>query len=757
MGPISGPPSSSTTRRRSASPARTPSWWSMGLPPDVTITQKPSDPSNDTSPSFSFLRRNPTAASPASSTPASLPAAASPKSYPSLAEGRTPSPSRRPTLPGTPGPRRPTPGRSTPRPRPRRSRSKPPDPTNDSSPTFSFSSGEPGSTFACHLDDAAFAPCTSPKTYTDLADGSHTFAVRATDAAGNAGADTTYTWTIDTAAPTVTITQQAQRRRATSSRPPSPSPPASRNLRMQARRSGALPRARSPKSYARPCRRHAQLRGQGDRRCRQRRARDDLHLDDRHGRADDDDHRQARRSEQRHLAELRLRGERARRARVPIGRRALRALHVAEDLHRRCRRRAHLLRRGIDAAGNAGAASTYSWTIDVVAPSTTISVKPADPTQQHVAELLVHGERERQPFLLQNRRRGLRAVRLTEDLHDPRRRLAHLCGQRHRHRPATPARTRRTPGRSTPLRRRRRSRVSRQIRATTPPPASPSLRARPAARSRASSTLQPSLPASPRRAMPGSPRARTPLPSGPATPPGTWASRRPSPGRSTPSRRRPRSPASRATRATAPRRASRSRRARPAAPSPASSTRRPSRAARRPRASRGLADGSHTFAVEATDPAGNTSTQTSYTWTIDTVAPTASITGKPSDPSNSTAPSFTFTASQPGSTFACKLDAAAFAACTSPKGYAGLTEDSPHLRRQGHRPGRKRQRRDELHLDDRHSRADGDDHAEADRPEQQRRAELHVHGEPGRQHVRLQARRRGLCRLYLAAELHGPR
>ena len=70
----------------------------------------------------------------------------------------------------------------------------PPDTVIDSGPSgtvktrdasFRFSSTEPSSTFECSLDGAAFSGCSSPNKYTELANGSHTFKVRATDAAGN--------------------------------------------------------------------------------------------------------------------------------------------------------------------------------------------------------------------------------------------------------------------------------------------------------------------------------------------------------------------------------------------------------------------------------------------------------------------------------------------------------------------------------------------------------------------------------------------
>jgi subtilisin family serine protease len=60
-------------------------------------------------------------------------------------------------------------------------------------------------TTRCSIDGAAFAACTSPKSYGSLADGVHEFAVVAEDAVGN-NQSATRSWTIDTSPPALAIT-----------------------------------------------------------------------------------------------------------------------------------------------------------------------------------------------------------------------------------------------------------------------------------------------------------------------------------------------------------------------------------------------------------------------------------------------------------------------------------------------------------------------------------------------------------------------
>ena len=85
----------------------------------------------------------------------------------------------------------------------------PADLTNETSATFTFDCSKEDCVFECALSDTsgtveAATVCSSGKTYSDLADGTYTFSVTATDLVGNVSTPVTYTWTVDTVAPVVT-------------------------------------------------------------------------------------------------------------------------------------------------------------------------------------------------------------------------------------------------------------------------------------------------------------------------------------------------------------------------------------------------------------------------------------------------------------------------------------------------------------------------------------------------------------------------
>jgi hypothetical protein len=92
--------------------------------------------------------------------------------------------------------------------------------SSDQTPTFGFSSNESGASLRCQLDSGGFQACSSPFTASSLPDGTHTFRVRATDAAQNTGA-AARTWTVDTTEPTVTISSGPGEGSASPDRTPS--------------------------------------------------------------------------------------------------------------------------------------------------------------------------------------------------------------------------------------------------------------------------------------------------------------------------------------------------------------------------------------------------------------------------------------------------------------------------------------------------------------------------------------------------------
>ena len=89
--------------------------------------------------------------------------------------------------------------------------SHPTNPSESSSASFTFSDDKKVA-FRCQLDSGDFSDCGSDVTngsidYSTLADGSHTFNVKAVNGDGDSGL-TSYPWTIDTQPPVLTISQK---------------------------------------------------------------------------------------------------------------------------------------------------------------------------------------------------------------------------------------------------------------------------------------------------------------------------------------------------------------------------------------------------------------------------------------------------------------------------------------------------------------------------------------------------------------------
>ena len=370
--------------------------------PQTTIDSAPADPSNDPSPSFAFSSSEAGSTFECRLDGGAWSACTSPR------ELREPG-RRQPHLPGARhrrgGPHgrdaRPrTRGRSTPNAPNTTCDDVPPIPSNDDSPSFEFSANEPGSTFECRLDGGAWNACTSPETVGLLADGSHTFQVRATDAAGNVDATpASYTWTVDTVAPDSSFTVV----------PADPTNDATPDLRVHGER-GRLhlpvpPRRRRLERLLQPGddrparRRQPHLRGARDRPGRQ--PGDDargLHLDRRQRRALRLD-RAAERLRERlrrrpvHGARDEPRRRRRRRRALQLLRRERRTAPAAPGSRsaptrpRRTRPPGRVDADGnralravaTDTASNTGAA-VVNVTIDRTVPATTIDSAPSDPS-----------------------------------------------------------------------------------------------------------------------------------------------------------------------------------------------------------------------------------------------------------------------------------------------------------------------------------------------------------------------------------------
>jgi hypothetical protein len=163
-------------------------WTVDDTPPQTQIDSGPSGPTSNASPSFAFSSEAGASFQCRldSSQEADFASCSSPHAYSSLADGAHTFDVRAVDPVGNPDP---TPASrsftiDTAAPQ-TQILSGPAGRTHDPTPTFTFTASEPGAHFACKVDSNPFVACNSPKTTTRLADGSHTFYVRAWDAIGN--------------------------------------------------------------------------------------------------------------------------------------------------------------------------------------------------------------------------------------------------------------------------------------------------------------------------------------------------------------------------------------------------------------------------------------------------------------------------------------------------------------------------------------------------------------------------------------------
>ena len=171
-------------------------WRVDTTPPSTTIDSHPADPSPGQSASFTFHASEPGSSFECSLSLGAAPDSFSPctsgKTYTALADGEYTFKVRAADQAGN---QQPTPTGFTwnvdnsladTTPPETKLDSFPPDPSLSSTASFTYESNEPGSSFECSLDGAAFSPCpTSGITYAGLANGSHAFQVRAIDTSAN--------------------------------------------------------------------------------------------------------------------------------------------------------------------------------------------------------------------------------------------------------------------------------------------------------------------------------------------------------------------------------------------------------------------------------------------------------------------------------------------------------------------------------------------------------------------------------------------
>ena len=181
--------------------------WTTAVPPTTTISFGPTSPTNSTSANFGFTANEFESTFECSLDGAAFAECLTPHQVTGLAAGQHTLRVQAVDIDGNVDPTPAiytwtvdlTPPQST-------IDSKPSATSSNTSPSFGFSASEAGSSFECKIDGAAYEACSSPKSYTGLAEGPHTFELRATDAAGNVDlTPASHEWTIDTSAPQTSI------------------------------------------------------------------------------------------------------------------------------------------------------------------------------------------------------------------------------------------------------------------------------------------------------------------------------------------------------------------------------------------------------------------------------------------------------------------------------------------------------------------------------------------------------------------------
>jgi uncharacterized protein YegP (UPF0339 family) len=73
--------------------------------------------------------------------------------------------------------------------------SQPPTTNLSTSASFAFTSNDSNATYQCKLDSGTYSTCSSPVAFSPIANGNHSFSIKATDQFGNTSADTVVNWT----------------------------------------------------------------------------------------------------------------------------------------------------------------------------------------------------------------------------------------------------------------------------------------------------------------------------------------------------------------------------------------------------------------------------------------------------------------------------------------------------------------------------------------------------------------------------------